>query len=281
MWAARRGRGQYREALALAIRYEAVARSAGDQAFVLLADRILGLSHHFLGNQGLARQHTEQVRRVARGSENPPNTEFQLSPEVAAASLLTRILWLQGFPDQALAMLGGAIDAAQRSGHRFSMSYVLTFAGCPASVWTGNLSETQKYINMITDLDLGNEVIDHLTQWWSLVLRLLQGDERDVLIASYIEPRVDLSTLSEIVVLGSGSTITMPSPNDEVGDALWSLPEVLRVNAELLLWRDAPGACLRTAPRAESIRKPLTKPAIPIEPTEPQGSTLSDDFRII
>jgi predicted ATPase/DNA-binding winged helix-turn-helix (wHTH) protein len=252
MWAARRGRGQYREALALAIRYEAVARSVGDPAFVLLADRILGLSHHFLGNQGLARRHTEQVRRVARGSENPPNTEFQLSPEVAAASLLTRILWLQGFPDQALAMLGEAIDAAQRSGHRYSMSYVLTFAGCPASVWTGNLSETQKYINMITDIGPGNVAIDHLTRCWSLVLRLRQGDERDVLIASYIEPRLDLSTLSEIVVLGSGSTITMPSPNDEVGDALWSLPEVLRVNAELLLWRDAPGAA--EAAEAELLR---------------------------
>jgi hypothetical protein len=233
-------------------RYEAVARSGGDQAFVLLADRILGLSHHFIGNQGLARQHTEQVRKVARGNANPPNTEFQLSPEVAAASLLTRILWLQGFPDQALAMLDEALHAAQRSGHRFCMFYVLTFAGCPASLWTGNLSETQKYLDMITDFGPGNVPNDQLTRCWSLVLRLRRGDKRDALIASHIEPRLDISTVSELVVLDTGTIDTIPSPTDEVGDALWSSPEVLRVNAELLLWRDPPGAA--EAAEAELLR---------------------------
>jgi predicted ATPase/DNA-binding winged helix-turn-helix (wHTH) protein len=252
MWAARRGRGQYREALAVATRYEAVARSVGDQAFVLLGDRILGLTHHFLGNQDLARQHMEQVRRIARGSENPPNTEFQLSPEVAAASLLTRILWLQGFPDQAMAMLGEAVEAAQSSSNQFSMSYVLFFAACPASLWIGNLSETQKYLDLLAQIDPGYESIDQLRGFLALVLRLRQGDERDALIASYIEPRLDLSTLSQIAALGSASTIAMPPPNDEVGDALWSLPEVLRVKAELLLWHDAHGAA--DAAEAELFR---------------------------
>jgi hypothetical protein len=74
------------------------------------------------------------------------------------------------------------------------------------------------------------------------VLRLRQSGERGELIASSLEPRVDLSTAREIVALATAATIPMPKPDDDVGDALWSLPEVLRVNADLLLWHGSPNA---------------------------------------
>jgi predicted ATPase len=34
----------------------------------------------------------------------------------------------------------------------------------------------------------------------------------------------------------------MPWPGDDFGDALWALPERLRVDAELLLWHNVPDA---------------------------------------
>ena len=51
-----------------------------------------------------------------------------------------------------------------------------------------------------------------------------------------------MSTFREILALASAPSISVPRPNDDIGDALWSLPEVIRVNAELLLWRDGPDA---------------------------------------
>lgn len=244
MWAARRARGQYREALGVATKYEAIARTAGDQAFILLGDRILGLTHHYLGNQEAARQLLEQVRSGARSAKSPPNTEFQLQPEVAAATLLARIHWLQGFPDRAAAMLQAAIDAAKQSEHRFSMSYVLGIAGCSLSAWSGNLGEMQKYLEIMAEYAADNPMADRWRHCWALILRLRQGGERDALIASFYEPRVDLSTFQEISMLASAQTISvpMPEPDEEVGDAMWSLPEVLRVNAELVLWQNEPDA---------------------------------------
>jgi predicted ATPase len=44
------------------------------------------------------------------------------------------------------------------------------------------------------------------------------------------------------LALASAPAISVPWPDDDVGDALWSLPEVLRVNAELLLWHGVPDA---------------------------------------
>jgi predicted ATPase/DNA-binding winged helix-turn-helix (wHTH) protein len=245
LWAVRRGRGQYREALAAAARYETVARSAGNQPFILLGDRILALTYHFLGNQVLARQHVEEVRRIAQSSENPPNTVFQLSPQIAAATLLTRILWLQGFPDQATAMLREAIGAAQRSTYQLSLAYVLTFAGCQLSMWTGNLSEMQQFLSILIDIGAktrNNLRAESMMRCWVQIVRLRQGEVRDNLMASYIESRLDLSTLSDILEFVSAPTVPAPPPEDDVGDALWCLPEVIRVNAELLLWHNEPGA---------------------------------------
>lgn len=60
---------------------------------------------------------------------------------------------------------------------------------------------------------------------------------------------MDLNTAREIAALASAATIPMPQPDDNVGDALWNLPEVLRVNAELLLWHGAPDAMAAAEPK--------------------------------
>jgi predicted ATPase/DNA-binding winged helix-turn-helix (wHTH) protein len=78
LWAVQRGGGHYREALAAAARYETVARSAGDQSFIVLGDRILALTHHFLGDQGLARRHMEHVQRIAQAPAALPIPPFRL-----------------------------------------------------------------------------------------------------------------------------------------------------------------------------------------------------------
>jgi predicted ATPase/DNA-binding winged helix-turn-helix (wHTH) protein len=245
LWVARRGTGRHREALVAAERYQAVARSAGDPSFILLGDRTLALTHHFLGNQALARDHAERVRRIAQSSNYPPTTAFQISSRVAAETLLARIRWLQGFPDQAMTALREAIDEGRRSSNQHPGAYVLTFAGCPLSMWTGNLSETQEFLDILADIGAktgSNILAGGLMRCWALILRLRKGDDRDALIASYLEPRLDLPTVQQTLALASASTIPLPAADDDAGDALWCLPEVLRVNAELLLWRDEPGA---------------------------------------
>ncbi len=97
MWASRRARGQYRDAMTFAKTYEVLARAADDPTFMLLGDRILALTHHYLGDQPAARRLVERVLVVAHSTPNPPNTDFQVGPEIAVAALLPRILWLQGF----------------------------------------------------------------------------------------------------------------------------------------------------------------------------------------
>jgi predicted ATPase/DNA-binding winged helix-turn-helix (wHTH) protein len=238
LWASWRGRGHYRQALAFAERYSMLAQASGDESASLLGDRILGLTHHHLGDQKSARELSERVLRVGRRTGNALNSEFQVGHEITAATMLTRILWLQGLPNQATAMLQEAISAAEHSDHWFSMYYVLCFAGCPLSLWIGDLAQAQRYL----DRTVNRVAADRWRRCWASILGLRQSDERGALIASWYEPRVDLHTAREIIALTSAATIEVPQPDDNVGDALWSLPEVLRVNAELLLWHGGPEA---------------------------------------
>jgi hypothetical protein len=241
-WAVRRGRGEHRASLAVATKYEAIANEAGDQGSILLGDRMLGLTHHDLGNQKLARQHAETVLGQARHSARGFNTDFQVDAQVAMATLLTRIQWLEGFPSQAMATAHAAIEAALRTDHWFSICYALFMGGCPLSLWVGDLAEAQRRIDMLLDRAGGNPGLGGWARIYAAILRLRQGSERDALIASYIEPRLQISSMPTLDALVSGATIPLPAPDDEPDNAPGSLPEVLRVNAELLLWRGAPGA---------------------------------------
>jgi predicted ATPase len=64
---------------------------------------------------------------------------------------------------------------------------------------------------------------------------------------------VDLNTA--LPLLAKASSDAMPCPDEDVGETLWSLPEVLRVNAELLLWHNTPDAAEATLQRALDLAR--------------------------
>ncbi len=57
-----------------------------------------------------------------------------------------------------------------------------------------------------------------------------------------MEARIDLSSIADLAKMVSQAEKGVPSQSAEDGDALWNSAELLRVDAELLLWHDAPGA---------------------------------------
>jgi hypothetical protein len=165
------------------------------------------------------------------------------------ATLLARILWLQGFPDQATAAGQEAIDAARTGGNLFSMCYALAFGNLAVALWVGALDQARRQLDMLVDHGAGFPRLDQWFRCYAGVLRLRQGNERDALIASYFEPRIDLFLLPAMADLLSRESLPLPLPgvehgdalwNAPDGDALWNAPELLRVDAELLLRRSAP-----------------------------------------
>ncbi|SHG59980.1 Predicted ATPase [Bradyrhizobium erythrophlei] len=241
MWAVRRSRGQYRQALALATRYEAVAAAFGEPKFISLANRILSVNNHYLGHQDLARRLVEQVQSQAPQPVRSANNDFQLDRHVAMTSLMARISWLQGFPERAAASAREAIEAALETRHVLSLGYALCMAGCPVALWTGDLSEAKRCTDLLREYAARNGLYSTWGKCFEHIIRLQQGTEREALAANYIEARVDVSTISRLADLSAerlGAGL-VADPWSE--DALWSYPEVLRVDAELLLTKSTTG----------------------------------------
>ena len=68
-----------------------------------------------------------------------------------ARVFLARVLWLQGFPDQAVRTAEISIEEAQATGHALSLCYALALAACPIALWVGNLAAAAHYTRMLLD----------------------------------------------------------------------------------------------------------------------------------
>jgi hypothetical protein len=235
-----RSRGAYNRALEVAKRYEEIAIGFGDPQFVSLANRILSINHHYLGSQKVALRLVESVQSHAKQSglrkARPANHDFQLDRDVAMTTLLARINWLQGFPDRAAAGAREAIEAALATRHVLSLGYALCMAGCPVALWNGDLSQAMRCTGLLREYAARNGLYSSWGECYEYVLRLREGAEKQTLTAAFIEPRIDVSTIAHLTKLDFGDIrIDASIEKDEAPEALWSYPEILRVDAEFLL----------------------------------------------
>jgi hypothetical protein len=129
--------------------------------------------------------------------------------------------------------------------HWFSICYVLFFAGGPVSLWIGDLAEAEVRFDMLRDRTGANSEFPGFSLFaniYATAVRLRRGSETDVLIAAYIEPRMQYPTVAALGEAIQRPAIALPFPDDNPCHTPWSLPEILRVDAELLLWRGESGA---------------------------------------
>jgi len=149
---------RHRAALPFAQRFHDLAASRSDLSAQLFGEHMVGMAKHFLGDQTSARRHLEQAlihyaptyhgRDVIRLQDI---IRFQIDGQVSARAFLARVLWLQGFSDQAVRTAEMSIEEAQATGHALSLCYALALAACPIALWVGNLTTAAHYAGMLVD----------------------------------------------------------------------------------------------------------------------------------
>jgi hypothetical protein len=157
-------------------------------------------------------------------------------------ALLARILWLEGFADQATEAAAQAVAAAQSSGNLFAIFYAVVLGALPVALWTGAVDAARRQIDLLVDYAAANRRVEEQRICFARVLRLRDGNEAAALIASFIEARVDQVAVPPFVDLALDTHIPVPLPGPEPVTVLWNTPELLRVDAALLLWHDVPDA---------------------------------------
>jgi predicted ATPase/DNA-binding winged helix-turn-helix (wHTH) protein len=141
----------HRMALQLAERFGALAANRPDPIYRLVGERMMAISQHCLGDQPSARCHLDR----ALGEYITPNyaspfLRFQLRPHVAARVPLAWLLWLEGFPDQAIRAAENSVEEARGANHVRSLCYALAQV-CPIALLVGDLARAESYLRMLVE----------------------------------------------------------------------------------------------------------------------------------
>lgn len=112
MWNASQSSGAARNALAFARRFALLASEVGDTGCAVLAYRLLGIASHYAGDQRQARASLEQLLQHSDGLHQRLPLGQSVDQRIVGRASLARVLWLQGFRDQALQLAEDGVVAA-------------------------------------------------------------------------------------------------------------------------------------------------------------------------
>jgi hypothetical protein len=215
---------------------------------------MVGISFHFVGEQGLARRHLESVlKRQVDGISGSRMIQIQYDQKLAARAYLPRILWLQGFPEQAMCAAKSVVRDAIDAGHALSVCLALSQAACPVALLIGDLAEAERFVSMLVA-----NANTHALELWRReclchdgILRAMRGDDVAGLAlfqtaaAELLRNNTGMnytglltgmaSALTGSTAFAQGLTLTSDAlARCEHDNELWCLPELLRARAEIL-----------------------------------------------
>ena len=128
--------GRFRTAQPFAQEFHALALRGSDRTDQMFGERMMAVAEHFLGDQMNARRHLEQVLTQDAVSDRGRDVvrfqdvvRFGTDLRLSARVFLARVLWLQGFADQAVRMVEQSLGEAEATGHAISLCYVLAVGG--------------------------------------------------------------------------------------------------------------------------------------------------------
>jgi hypothetical protein len=174
LWAGRINNGEFRPALELAKRFHRLSGQTANPADLCVGHRMLAASPHFLGDQSGAREHVERMlARYVTPVNRSHIVRFQFDQRVTARITLARVLWLQGFSEQALCCVESTVEDAFALNHVLSLCNALAQAACPVALLAGDLAAAEGFTTMLLD-----HTQTHALDLWSAYGRLFDGELR-------------------------------------------------------------------------------------------------------
>ena len=261
LWHFRVSRGECRAALIQAERFCDRVESTANPAEILVGRRMIGVSLHYLGDQTKARRHLEyMLAHYVAPAHRSHAIRFQYDQRVATRMMLARILWLQGFSDQALRIALDNVENARAIDHEMSLCYALEAASLVA-LWAGDRSVAERSVAML----LEHSASHALTVWQARGrclngvlfikhgdvgrgVRLLRASLDELSEAGFVPHHTALlGTLAEglsgVEQVSQGLTVVDEAlARSERDEELWCIAELSRIKGEIVLQTGAPKA---------------------------------------
>ena len=262
LWSSHFNSGRIRMSLETAKEFRDIAVSHGDTAAALVGERTIGMSLFYLGDHPNARHHAEKMlRHYFRPRDRSHIIRFQFDPRIVSRTLRSKLLWAQGFPDQAMDEARGVVEEATTVGHAMSLALALAQGACPVTLLSGDFTAAELFINLLLK-HTAEQALDLWHAWgtcFSAMLVIARGGSdkgleelhrtlnelpRGAFFAHYAGIHATLAeTLGKVGALSSGHEIIDDAlMRSERDDERWYTAEFLRIKGELLRLEDTPTA---------------------------------------
>jgi predicted ATPase/DNA-binding winged helix-turn-helix (wHTH) protein len=262
LWSSHFNSGRIRMSLDTAKQFRDTAATHGDTAAALVGERTIGMSLFYLGDHASSRHHAEaMLRGYFRPGDRSHITRFQFDPRIVSRTLLSKLLWAQGFPDRATDEVHGLVEEATRVGHAMSLALALAQGACPVTLLSGDLTAAEHFIDLL--LKHATQHALHLWHAWGTCfgamlliargsndegLRQLEGTLNELPQGAFFAHYAGIhATLAEALgragaISNGHTTIDNALMRSERDDERWYMAEFLRIKGELLLLEDGPRA---------------------------------------
>lgn len=267
LWALDINLRRCRTALTFAQRFCELARVKGNPASLAVGDRLIGVSLHYTGDQINARRHLERAldRNVA-ATQRSPMVRGRRDLLLGAHVVLGPVLWLLGFPDQAMRAAQSSLEVVLAGEDRILICYALSEAAGRVALFVGDLATAERYLAMLRDHSamLRDYSQRHgLSSYYNINGDWINGAlllERGDFVAGLQLLRTAFDELSEAGLIGlfmpflgpmaeglgaAGQTVQGLAAIDQAlsqckrTDERWNMAELLRIRGELLLLEGA------------------------------------------
>ncbi|MFS8980746.1 winged helix-turn-helix domain-containing protein [Cupriavidus necator] len=233
LWLVNNSRGDYPMTVHHANHYGELAQLTGNPADAIVHDRMMTLSMHFTGQHARAYVHARRVLgQPLSVYVSARRSGFQFDQRVAALMTLGRILWMQGFPEQAIDHAEGAIERALNINHSLSLCFAISVGCGPVAFWCGDNERAERFTRLLQD-----RATEHSLTFWgqfgagyNLVLarRRAQADLVEVPASWPRSLRDTLCTLDPALVCEGDFE------RGRSGVVPWITPELLRIQGDRL-----------------------------------------------
>jgi predicted ATPase len=244
---------------------------------------LTGTALHFLGDQRGARLHLERMlASYVAPVQRSHAVRFQFHQRVSARMTLARVLWLQGFSDQALSCAKANIDDAVAINHTLSLCNALANAACPVALLVGDLAAAEHYTKML----LSHTARDAFDVWRAFggcfegdlhvrrgnlaagVEQLKAGTDelRRARFSQYLTTflgRLAEGQAAAGDAMQATATINEAIRRNEDSEERWCTPELLRIRGAVVLQTETDGAAaIAQGDFLESIRLARSQEAL-------------------
>ncbi|MGO6842652.1 MULTISPECIES: ATP-binding protein [Rhizobium] len=256
LWVAQVGMGEYRASRDNADRFVRLAQNGLDR---FIGDRMLSMTLFCMGDFRGARRHADLMLARDVFTDIPPggSVRFRFGQSVSARIQPAQLLWMQGFPDQAVRAAADAVEAARTSGHAISLCEALARWSCPILVHVGDLATADSAITELLDL----AKLNGLGPWevfgrcWKAALLIQRGlpergvpllrnglaDLRRVKLFNLYNVRFVCSLAEGLASLGehaeARALVDAAIGSSEEKDELWYITELYRLKGDIFFQR--------------------------------------------